>query len=170
MNLSTLCESRGRNSEHIPIFLCRHSEDPGSFVYRYDRKETRAMAVFIGPPRERDKSTPFKISEKGIDRMLRSGQLVTCGEKGRLVKATFDGQSGQILALQSSLEPKFMALLSHLYEIEGYTGYTRLMDRYYFFFEGSPFNIETPQLKEQKLTEMQKNAMQVYNIEWDQSK
>jgi hypothetical protein len=160
-----------RSSEHVPIFLCRHSEDPGSFVYRYDRKETRAMAVFIGPPRERDKSTPFKISENGLDRMLRSGQLVTCGEKGRLVKATFDGQPGQILALQSSLEPKFMALLSRLYEIESYTSYTELMDHYYLFFEGSPFNIEAPHLEEQKLAEMQKNAMQVYNnIEWNQSK
>lgn len=128
------------------------------------------MAVFIGPPRERKKSTPIKISENGLNRILHSGELITWGEKGKLMKATFDGQSGQILALQSSSESKFAALLSGLCKIGRYTSYMQLKDHYYFFFEGHPFDTEVPELEEPELTEMQKNAMEVYNIGWDKSK
>jgi hypothetical protein len=128
------------------------------------------MAMFIGPPTNRKKSTQLKINRESLQRILGSVKSKTAfGPHGELSQATLNGEPGQILALESRPGTAFKTMVERLYQVGSYV---IVEDSHYFFLLEPYFFYVTPKggilLKE--LQQMQENAVKACDIEWDASK
>lgn len=150
-----------RSSWDVLMFLCRYRTDPDSFVYH-----KKYMAIFIGPPTEREKSAQLQltISENLFQHILDPAERLIRGPHGELLRATVNGKLHQILVLKPRSGKAFATMVKRLCQVESYV---IMKNHYYFFLLEHPFSLQIPKgILPKGLQQMQKNAVEARNIEW----